>query len=79
MLLSAFSRLFLVLLAGIALSGCELAEGIFKAGMAFGVFIVIAIVALVIFLVSKVAQGRSCPAEASGHSAKAGYHRNQPT
>jgi hypothetical protein len=54
MLLSAFSRLFLVLLAGIALSGCELAEGIFKAGMAFGVFIVIAVVALVIFLVSKV-------------------------
>ena len=54
MLLSAFSRLFLVLLAGIALSGCELAEGIFKAGMAFGVFIVIAIIALVIFLVSKV-------------------------
>jgi hypothetical protein len=54
MLLAAFSRLFLVVLAGIALSGCELAEGIFKAGMAFGVFIVIAVVALVIFLVSKV-------------------------
>ena len=53
MLLSAFSRLFLVLLAGIALSGCELAAGIFKAGMAFGVFIVIAVIALVIFLVSK--------------------------
>jgi hypothetical protein len=53
MLLSAFSRLFLVLLAGIALSGCELAEGIFKAGMAFGMFIVIAVIALVIFLVSK--------------------------
>jgi hypothetical protein len=54
MLLSVSSRLFLVLLAGIAMSGCELAEGIFKAGMAFGVFIVIAVIALVIFLVSKV-------------------------
>ena len=54
MLLTAFSRLFLVLLAGIAMSGCELAEGIFKAGMAVGVFVVIAIVALVIFLMSKV-------------------------
>ena len=54
MLLTAFSRLLLVLLAGIALSGCELAEGIFKAGMAVGVFMVIAVVALVIFLVSKV-------------------------
>lgn len=53
MLVSAFSRLFFVLLAGIALSGCELAEGIFKAGMAVGVFIVIAVIALVIFLVSK--------------------------
>ena len=42
MLLTAFSRLFLVLLAGIALSGCELVGGIFKAGMAVGVFLVIA-------------------------------------
>jgi hypothetical protein len=49
-----FSRLFFVLLAGIALSGCELAEGIFKAGMAVGVFMVIAVIALVIFLMSKI-------------------------
>jgi hypothetical protein len=54
MLQTAFLRLFIVLMAGIALSGCELAEGIFKAGMAVGVFIVIAVVALVIFLMSKV-------------------------
>ena len=53
MLLTTFSRLFLVLLAGIAMSGCELAEGIFKAGMAVGVFVVIAVVALVVFLMSK--------------------------
>ncbi len=54
MRVSVFSRLFLVLLAGIALSGCELAEGIFKAGMAVGVFVVIAVIALVVFLMSKV-------------------------
>ena len=53
MLLAAFSRVFFVLLAGIVLSGCELAEGIFKAGMAVGMFVVIAVIALVIFLVSK--------------------------
>jgi hypothetical protein len=53
MLVTAFSRLFLVLLAGLALSGCELAADIFQAGMAVGVFIVIALVALVIFLFSK--------------------------
>jgi len=55
--LTVFSRLFIVLMAGIALSGCELAEGIFKAGMAVGVFIVIAIIALVVFLMSKVRRG----------------------
>jgi hypothetical protein len=54
MLLAAFQRVLLVFLAGIALSACELAEGIFKAGMAVGVFMVLAIVALVIFLMSKV-------------------------
>jgi hypothetical protein len=54
MLLAVFSRLFLVLLAGMAVSGCELAEGIFKAGMAVGVFMVIAVIALVIFLMSKI-------------------------
>ena len=54
MLVTTFSRLFLVLLAGIALSGCELVGDIFQAGMAVGVFIVIAVVALVVFLVSKV-------------------------
>lgn len=54
MVLAAFSRLFLVLLAGIALSGCELVGDIFQAGMAVGVFIVIAVLAVVFFLVSKV-------------------------
>ena len=54
MLLSAFSRLFFVFLAGMSFAGCELAEGIFKAGMAVGVFMVIAILALAIFFVSKV-------------------------
>ena len=54
MLLAVFSRVFLVLLAGVALTGCDLAQGIFKAGMVVGIFIVLAVIALVIFLVSKV-------------------------
>ena len=54
MLLSAFSRLVLVLAAGVALAGCELAGDIFQAGMAVGIFLIIAAVALVLFLVSKV-------------------------
>jgi hypothetical protein len=51
---SRVSVVLLVLLAAVALPGCEVVEGIFKAGMAVGVFLVVAVVALVIFLVSKV-------------------------
>ena len=54
MLVATLSRLFLVLVAGITLTACELAGDIFQAGMAIGVFLVIAAVALIIFLVSKV-------------------------
>jgi hypothetical protein len=54
MLVTAFSRLFLVVLAGITFAGCELAGDIFQAGMAVGIFIVIAFVALAVFLFSKV-------------------------
>ena len=54
MVISAFSRLFFVLVAGIALAGCELAGDIFQAGMAVGIFLVIAVIALVVFLFTKV-------------------------
>ena len=54
MVVAAFSRLFFVLVAGIALSGCELVGDIFQAGMAVGIFIVIVVLAIVAFLVSKV-------------------------
>jgi hypothetical protein len=54
MLFATFSRLFFVVLAGITLAGCELAADIFQAGMAIGIFLVIAVVALLFFLVNKV-------------------------
>ena len=53
MLFAVLSRVSLVLLAGIALSGCEVVGGIFKAGMAVGVFFVIALIALVAFIATK--------------------------
>jgi hypothetical protein len=53
MLLAVLSRISLVILAGIALSGCEVVGGIFKAGMAVGVFLVIAVIVLIAFVVSK--------------------------
>lgn len=34
-------------------TSCELVGGIFKAGMGVGIFIVIAIVAVIIFIISK--------------------------
>ena len=54
MLLPVVSRVFLLVLAGITFGACELAGDIFQAGMAVGVFIIIAIVALVIFVLNKV-------------------------
>ena len=46
-------RLLLVALAALTLPGCELVGDIFQAGMAVGIFMVLAIVALVIFLAAK--------------------------
>jgi hypothetical protein len=54
MLLTVLSRVLLVLLAGVSLGACELAGDIFQAGMAVGIFILIAVVALVIFIMNKV-------------------------
>ena len=54
MALSVLSRLLFVLVAGLTLGACELAGDIFQAGMAVGIFIIIAVVALVIFLMNKV-------------------------
>lgn len=54
MLLATLSRLLLVFVAGITLAACELVGDIFQAGLAIGVILVIAAVALIIFLVSKV-------------------------
>jgi hypothetical protein len=40
------------------LSSCQLIEGIFKAGMGFGIFIVVAIIGLILFLVFRIGRGR---------------------
>ncbi len=34
-------------------TSCEVVKGIFKAGMGFGIFIVIAVIAVIIFIISK--------------------------
>lgn len=35
-------------------TSCEVVEGIFKAGMGVGIFIVIAVIAVIIWIISKV-------------------------
>jgi hypothetical protein len=35
------------------LESCEVVEGIFKAGMGFGIFIVVAVIGIIIFIISK--------------------------
>ena len=46
-------RLFFVAAAASTLPGCELVGDIFQAGMAVGIFLVLAVIALVIFLAAK--------------------------
>lgn len=45
--------LLLLLVASLTLTSCEVVEGIFKLGMGVGIFIVIAVIAVIVFIVSK--------------------------
>ena len=46
-------RPLLLLFVLFTATSCELVEGIFKAGMGVGIFIVIAVIAVIIFIISK--------------------------
>lgn len=47
-------RLVSILLISLLFSSCEAIKGIFKAGMDLGIFIVIAIIAIIVFVMIKV-------------------------
>jgi hypothetical protein len=47
-------RVLLVLLAALPLAGCEAIGDIFQAGMAIGVIMVVAVIALIGFVVAKI-------------------------
>jgi len=54
-------RLFifsLVCFLAFCLGSCSVVEGIFKAGMVWGIFLVVGFVALIIFIIAKVSGGR---------------------
>ena len=46
-------RILLLLVVMFTFSSCEVIGGIFKAGMGVGIFLVIAVIAVVLFLISK--------------------------
>ena len=46
-------KAFLLLIVSTMLSSCEAIASIFKAGMGFGIFLVIAVIALIIFIIMK--------------------------
>ncbi len=52
------TRILMLTFVLISFSSCELVEGIFKAGIGVGVFIVVAVIAVIVFLVSKVTRRR---------------------
>lgn len=51
---SKIIRLSLLFLILVTVTSCEVIEGIFKAGMGVGIFIVIAIIAVIVFIISKI-------------------------
>lgn len=50
---SGVSRLFLLLLLSVTVSGCDLVAGIFKAGFWTGIIVVALVVVGILFLVGK--------------------------
>ncbi|MBG6111703.1 lipopolysaccharide export LptBFGC system permease protein LptF [Flavobacterium sp. CG_23.5] len=48
------TRLLMLFIVLISFTGCSVIEGIFKAGIGVGIFIVVAIIAVVVLIISKV-------------------------
>ncbi|KDN53792.1 hypothetical protein [Flavobacterium seoulense] len=51
---NTLKRTLLLLTVMFTFTSCEVIGGIFKAGMGVGIFLVIAVIALIIFLISKI-------------------------
>ena len=49
--------LFLVASLLLTLSSCQAIGDIFKAGMGFGIFLVVAVIAIIIFVIAKISGG----------------------
>jgi len=52
-MLNKITRTLVLILVLMSFTSCEVIEGIFKVGMGVGVFIVIAILAVIVFIISR--------------------------
>jgi hypothetical protein len=48
------TRLLMLFIVLISFTSCSVIEGIFKAGVGVGIFIVVAIIAIIVLIISKV-------------------------
>lgn len=48
------TRLLMLFVVLISFTSCSIIEGIFKAGIGVGIFIVVAVIAIIIFIISKI-------------------------
>ncbi|MBG6062725.1 uncharacterized membrane protein (DUF485 family) [Flavobacterium sp. CG_9.1] len=48
------TRLLMLFIVLLSFSSCSIIEGIFKAGVGVGIFIVVAVLAVLIFIISKI-------------------------
>jgi hypothetical protein len=51
---AVLGKLYLLVILAVMLTGCEVIEGIFKAGVWTGIIIVVLFIALIIFLIRKI-------------------------
>jgi hypothetical protein len=48
------TRIVMMMIILISITSCSIVKGIFNAGMGFGIFIMVAIIAIAIFIISKI-------------------------
>jgi hypothetical protein len=53
-----YIRLSWIMLLTLCVSSCSVVEGIFKAGMGVGIFAVVAVVALILFIVVRLSRSK---------------------
>ncbi len=57
--ISRFIVLLSLLITSLSVSSCSIIGGIFKAGMGFGIFIVVAIIVIIVFLIVKFGKSKN--------------------